>query len=180
MADFKLGGVVYAHADGKVTLRPRIQGGQQKTFLSAKSFEGDANVEAFLLEGTAGQAVAIGVAMSKPDWKIELSNFEEILQYAKLCGPGYQRMHHDVGISFTQGARTATVAIGNCVIEKGWGLKSETSGGPGTSMSGKALTLDLDGVSGQPQLGVSGGGGGFAIGASISIGGLSLGVGLSL
>jgi len=177
---FQIGGSVYAHADAKVILRPRKPGGQQKTFLSAKSFEGDANVESFLVEGTSHEAVAIGVGVIKPDWKISLANWDEVQEYAGLCGRGYQIMLHDLTIVFSQGARTATVTIGQCVIEKGWGVKSDSGGGPTVEMSGKARTLDMNGIGGVPAPGGGGGGGSLLeIGASVSIGGLSLGVGLS-
>jgi len=179
---FRIGDAVFTHANAIVVMTPRRAGasGSQQTFYSAKSFEGDANVEAFFVEGTSHEAVAIGVGVAKPDFKIGGVTLEEILDYAARCGPGYQEAHHDITLTLKQGSKVATAKWIDAVIEKGWGLKTESGSNPNNEISGKARRFELNGIGGfsQPGSGKSLGGG-LSVGASVSIGGVSLGVKLS-
>lgn len=181
---FRIGDTTIAHADAKVTMTPDRgkNAGQSFTFQSCKSFEADPNIEATLLLGTSYEPIAIVAGVMKPDFKIGLDVAEQMLDYAEFCGPGHVAMHHTVSVVYStatpKGKKVKSVTLGDAVIEKGWGLKSEAGGAPSTDVTGKARTYKINSTPAAPAIGS--GSSGFSIGLSANIGGLSLGVSIGL
>lgn len=181
---FRVGDTTIAHADAVVSMVPDRgkNAGQVFKFSACKSFEADPNVQATLLEGTAYEPIAIVVGVAKPDFKISVDVWEQMADYAEFCGAGHIAFHHTISIVYStatpKGKKVKTVTIEDAVIEKGWGLKSESGGAPSTEISGKARKYKIGTTNGFPQPGS--GSSGFSIGLSANVGGLSLGVSISL
>ncbi|MCC6559645.1 MAG: hypothetical protein IT372_42555 [Polyangiaceae bacterium] len=143
---FQIGDEVFVHADGTIKLIPGAgpAAGQPFTALAAKSFSGEHNGKAIALMGNSVVPVSVALASAEPSWSVGLDVMQVAVDLAEHCGDGYARMPYSIVVTYTR-PRLAPVTflLDQCVVEKGFGFKSDSGGAPGDELSGKCRSIRL-------------------------------------
>ncbi len=143
---FRIGGQVFVHADHVCIAKPHEgpNRGVPYRFLSAKSLSASNDGKAIELRGSRIEAVAVALAESSSSFSIGLEVMHEAVAYADFCGPGAQRMAHEIEIVFTRpGLAPVTFYIRDAIMEKLLNLKSDSGAQPTNEISGKNRVLEI-------------------------------------
>jgi hypothetical protein len=138
---FKLGAVVFTHADVVFKMAP-LEGpakGQPFTLLACSKLEMKMNGKALSVKGNSIIPVAMALAEAEPSFSISLDTSLVSLDYAEHCGgQGYMRMGHNGTITATRpGLVPVTFKLLGMIIENGFGLTSDAGGNTKDDLSGK-------------------------------------------
>lgn len=143
---FRIGDNVFTHADGQIKLIP-LEGpkaGQPFTVRSAKSMSAELGGKAVALMGNSVVPVAVVLASAEPSFTFGLDVMQVSVDLAEHVGDGYARIRYDGVVVFTRpGLAPVTFILKGCVIEKGFGFKSDSGGAPGDELGGKFRQLQL-------------------------------------
>lgn len=143
---FRVGDTTFVHADGQIRMIP--EEGKAKglpfTVRAAKSISCELGGKALALTGTSIVPVSIVLVSAEPVFSIGLDVMQVSVDLAEHVGDGYARIRYQIVTTFTRpGLASATFICDGCVIEKGFGFKSDAGGAPGDELSGKCRTIKL-------------------------------------
>lgn len=173
---FKLGGKAFSHANGACHATPQEGKAayQNYQFNTVKSLDFDHKLKAILLKGFTNGPSATVAGDAEPEFKVGLDVAQESSNYAVFCGDGFHVIHHELIVVFQRpGIVTVRFEFLDCIIESGFGWKSEAGGAPNAELSGKCRKILVNGV--DPFVIAGGGPGG-----STAVGGISASLGLNL
>lgn len=173
---FKLGGKAFSHANGACHATPQEgkSAHQNFQFVAVKSLDFDPKLKAVLLKGFSNAPAAIVAGDAEPEFKIGLDVAQQSSDYAQFCGDGFAVMLHEFVVIFQRsGIVSVRFEFLDCIIESGFGWKSESGGAPNAELSGKCRKILVNGL--DPFVIAGGGPGG-----SSSLGGISASLGLNL
>lgn len=143
---FRIGDKVFVHADGQIKLIPEEgpAAGLPFTCRAAKSFSGELGGKAIALMGNTIVPVSIALASAEPSFNVSLDVMQVSVDLAEHAGNGYARMRYQMVVTYTRPSLLpVTFTLDGCVIEKGFGFKSESGGAPNDELSGKCRTITL-------------------------------------
>ena len=143
---FRIGDRVFVHADGSAKMTPEEgrSAGQPFTVRAAKSIKCEFNGKAVVMRGNRIEPVAIELAEAEPSFAIGLDVMQVSVDLAEHVGDGYARTRYGIVVVYTR-PQLAPVSflIEGGIVEKGFGLDSESGGGPKDEISGKCRTIRL-------------------------------------
>lgn len=143
---FRIGDRVFAHADGQIKLTPDEgkAAGQPFTARAAKSFSGELGGKAIALMGNSITPVAVVLASAEPSFTLSLDVMQVSVDLAEHVADGYARMAYSIVVTFTRPSLApVSFLLDGCIIEKGFGFKSDSGGAPSDELSGKCRTIRM-------------------------------------
>lgn len=140
---FKIGANVFVHADGQVKFIPEEGGSAGLPFsMRAKAFSGEHNGKAIALKGNTILPVTVALAEAEPSFSVGLDVMQMSIDLAEHVGDGYARIPYQIIVTYSR-PRLAPVSfiLNKCIIEKGFGFKSESGGAASDEISGKCREI---------------------------------------
>src|SRR5215208_7264900 len=140
---FRVGDSAFVHADGQTRLIPEEGKAKGLPFVAraAKSISCELGGKAVALMGNSIVPVSIVLASAEPTFSVGLDVMQVSIDLAEHVGDGYARIRYQIVTTFTRpGLAPVTFICDGCIIEKGFGFKSDAGGAPGDELSGKCRT----------------------------------------
>lgn len=152
---FRIGDVVYVHADASVQFIP--QEGPQKNVpfrtRAAQKIEAKHNGKAISMKGTSILPVAVALGEAEPSFSVGLDVLQVAVDLAEHVGDGYARMPYTIVITMNRpNLAPVTFRLTQCIVENGFDLSSEAGGQPKSELSGKnrAVVMEYKGKTYDP------------------------------
>ncbi|HSM93379.1 MAG TPA: hypothetical protein VLT47_10885 [Anaeromyxobacteraceae bacterium] len=148
MADFRIGGTMFTHADVVVKFTPYEGGNKGIPFriVAPKSLDASNEGKAIVARGAEIEVVSLGMGESVGKWSLGVDVMQIATDYEVHCGPGAARMRHDAQIIFTRPSLAPiTFHLEFMIIEKGFGgFKSESGAQPTNEFSGQCRKVLME------------------------------------
>lgn len=143
---FRIGDDVFVHADASIKFIPSLGPNKGQPFLvrAVKSLSGELGGKAVAMMGTSIVPVAVALASAEPSFSFGLDVMQVSVDLAEHAGDGYARMPYQIMIVMSRpGLAPVTFIFDQCIVEKGFGLKSDAGAQATDEMSGKCRNIRL-------------------------------------
>ncbi len=143
---FQIGKRIFTHSTGAAAFVPN-EGeaeGQPFTLPAIKSMSIELGGSAIVLEGNSIQPVATAYGKAAPTFNFGLDTMQASLGLMEHVGDGYAVIGYTITVTWQrQGLAPVTFRCLGCIIEKGFGFKSDAGGAPGDELTGKFQDLEV-------------------------------------
>lgn len=143
---FRIGDDVFVHADGASKFIPSLGPNKGQPFLvrAVKSMTGELGGKAIAMMGNSIEPVAIALASAEPSFSFGLDVMQVAIDLAEHVGDGYARMPYQIITTMSRpGLAPVSFIFHQCIVEKGFGIKSDAGAQATDEISGKCRSIRL-------------------------------------
>lgn len=143
---FQIGKKIFTHSTGSAAFAAD-EGpaeGQPFTMPGIKTMSVELGGSAVVLEGNSIQPIAVAYGKASPTFNFGLDTMQASLGLMEHVGDGYAVIGYTITVTWQRsGLAPVTFRLLGCIVEKGFGFKSDAGGAPGDELSGKFQDLEV-------------------------------------